>query len=969
MLKVRLFFVLCFVFISFKVNAQVAGYVEDFNDNNLDGWEVPSDAKRTFELNPVDSTLQIVYHRVSSSWEWDNFNFTPSQRIDATQTPYITVRVKSDVTTQLTLKPIYDNGANDWLQTMLPADNQWHTYSFELVAQSPRVMNRIYFYLDGGSTTPNSGTVYFDDLRIADSVRAADLLNISDLERAINAAHALYGHSVEGSEEGQFPSGSKQVLWNAILEAEAVFEKTDLTQQEIDEAAWNLYDACSVFESKVHAPEVPLVDERATIQTRYLYLNLDYLKDKALLFGMQDATGYGVGWTGDDDRSDIKDVCGDYPAFYSEEMYKVTRNIEPERVRYRITSAYERGGVISMSWHQYDPQGRGFYSWNVDYENIVQTILPGGQYHQDYKEKLKKVALFFKSLRGGKGESIPVIFRPYHEHNGDWFWWGKTRCTTQQYIDLWRFTVTYLRDSLNVHNLLYAISPSLNRSDWGKNYKEIFPGEDFIDIYGVDHYFGDVIYSVDKENFKTGLRRVGEQALNDLKLVALTEVGQEGLDTPDFFTNVLLNAIKGDSINNFYSYAAVWRNQDTNHHFAPYPGHPSVPDFLKFYDDPYTFFESDLPDMYAPVEADTLPPNFVKFPQSPFLATDTLVELTVTTNEKAILKYDFEDLSFDSMKFEFEKGQARFEHTTTLLAEQNADFNIFIRAQDLFGNTTDASLIINVKVDTLQRPVYWFDPKYDLSQWKTGKAPFVFSGQTDGNTELSYSRTVYFRKDFTIENKEEISLLAAIISYDNGAVLYLNGHEAGRINLPENASGYDAWAVQNESSTKQILLDEQDLQYLKTGKNVLSVEVHQAPDDSADLKFDLKLITSSYQVIIDYQEEWAYFSEKRAPEVQILGALSVENAPRPITSYRLMQNYPNPFNGETRISYQIPEAGKIDLTVFNILGERIFTLVNRFQSAGKYTVRFNAGTLPSGVYFYRLKSGSFIRIKKMILIK
>ena len=806
-------------------------------------------------------------------------------------------------------------------------------------------------------------------MRLADSVRAADLLDVTRLEAALNAANALLANSSEGTQEGQFPPGSKAELQAAIDQAQSVYNQSEVTQQELDQATWELYDACVNFEISVVGPSVPLIDGKATLQTRYLYLNLDYLKDKSLLFGMQDATGYGVGWSGNDDRSDIKDVCGDYPAFYSEEMYKVTRNLQEDRVRYRMTSAYERGGVLSMCWHQYDPEGRGFYANDVGGENVVATILPGGKYHQDYKEKLKKVALFFKSLRGKHGESVPVIFRPYHEHNGGWFWWGKGQCTTQQYIDLWQFTVNYLRDSLNVHNLIYAISPSLNQSNWGRDYKEIFPGEQFVDIYGIDHYFGDVIGSVDKENFKNGLSRVAQQALNDQKIPALTEVGQEGLDTPDFFTNVLLWAMLNDSLNNNYSYAAVWRNQDEHHHFAPYPGHPSVPDFLKFYDDPYTLFESDLPDMYAPVTADTLPPVFVQYPDSLFIATDTLFFIELKTNEKAFLKYDFTDLPYDSMAFSFAEGQGRFDHRTGVKGAQNERLRLFIRARDLFGNTTDSSLIIEVKVDTLQRPIYWFDSKYDLSAWHRGLAPFVFQGQSEGNTRLPYSRTVYFRKEFNLSDVQNIAMLAAIVNFDNGFALYLNGHEVHRLNLNEGDLDYGTWAGENLSATQQIILDEQDVSYLRNGRNVLAVEVHQAVNDSSDLKFDLKLITATYQTLIDHQQEWYYFSEQRAPEVQILGALAIgRTGPLP-SLFHLFQNYPNPFNGQTTITFTIPAAGPVYLTLYNVLGQKVKSLLKQNLPGGRQQITIDLHELPSGLYLYRLQWKTRVKTKKLLLLK
>ena len=88
----------------------------------------------------------------------------------------------------------------------------------------------------------------------------------------------------------------------------------------------------------------------------------------------------------------------------------------------------------------------------------------------------------------------------------------------------------------------------------------------------------------------------------------------------------------------------------------------------------------------------------------------------------------------------------------------------------------------------------------------------------------------------------------------------------------------------------------------------------------------------------------------------------------PITFY-LSQNFPNPFNPSTDIYYQLRVSGNVTLKIFNIIGSEVVTLVNEEKSAGSYGVNFNASNIPSGVYFYRLQSGSFIETKKMILMK
>ena len=87
------------------------------------------------------------------------------------------------------------------------------------------------------------------------------------------------------------------------------------------------------------------------------------------------------------------------------------------------------------------------------------------------------------------------------------------------------------------------------------------------------------------------------------------------------------------------------------------------------------------------------------------------------------------------------------------------------------------------------------------------------------------------------------------------------------------------------------------------------------------------------------------------------------------TGYELSQNYPNPFNPITNISYTVPEAGLVKLSVFNALGEKVSTLVNNVVTPGTHTATWSAGNNPSGVYFYRIEAGSFTQTRKLLLIK
>ncbi|GBD87649.1 LVIVD repeat protein [bacterium BMS3Abin03] len=123
--------------------------------------------------------------------------------------------------------------------------------------------------------------------------------------------------------------------------------------------------------------------------------------------------------------------------------------------------------------------------------------------------------------------------------------------------------------------------------------------------------------------------------------------------------------------------------------------------------------------------------------------------------------------------------------------------------------------------------------------------------------------------------------------------------------------------------------------------------------------------------------EYIYASDRNAGfyilQNDFVVGVNDEKNPTP-ASFKLFQNYPNPFNPSTKIKFTIPNVGTslmkfVQLNVYDVLGNEVATLVNEYKPAGEYEVEFNAENLPSGIYFYQLRAGSFIQTKKMILIK
>ncbi|MFQ3607849.1 MAG: T9SS type A sorting domain-containing protein [Chloroherpetonaceae bacterium] len=138
--------------------------------------------------------------------------------------------------------------------------------------------------------------------------------------------------------------------------------------------------------------------------------------------------------------------------------------------------------------------------------------------------------------------------------------------------------------------------------------------------------------------------------------------------------------------------------------------------------------------------------------------------------------------------------------------------------------------------------------------------------------------------------------------------------------------------------------------------------------NTAVFGFDLRRIREAFDSPLGATrralESAFFFVDNGTP----LSASEPASASRP-KEFKLEQNYPNPFNPTTTIQFAVPSVSDVKLEVFNILGQKVASLVNRRMEAGLHTVNFNAVNLSSGVYFYRLQSGSFVQTKKMMLVK
>ncbi|MEM6316736.1 MAG: glycosyl hydrolase [Bacteroidota bacterium] len=382
-------------------------------------------------------------------------------------------------------------------------------------------------------------------------------------------------------------------------------------------------------------------DPLATCQTQTLYQQLRHLSNDHLLFGHQNSTFEGIGWedrNGLDNRSDCLESVGDYPAIHG---FDFVRGFIFEQ---HAKNAYERGGILVFSDHMTNFNNTGD-AWNTTGNTVASLLQTNSAARSRFITHLNRVANFFNRLKADNGDFIPVIYRPFHENSGDWFWWGAPHCTPDQYVALWQFTVDYLRNERGLHHVLYAYSPSDPAFLGG--YENRYPGDDYVDIIGFDSY-AVLLYEM---FLVANCQLVVEFAEAHQKVAALTEFGVNGgiqfAKNDDWFTTTFLETIKSDSIARKIAFAHTWRNDRPNHHWVPLPESPNHDSFKAFYEDEFTLFERDLPDMYDcstlvttnEVEA-TSPPQFLVYPSPAQTFLNLTWQSSVVTHQKRILIFN-----------------------------------------------------------------------------------------------------------------------------------------------------------------------------------------------------------------------------------------------------------------------------------------------------------------------------------------
>ena len=266
------------------------------------------------------------------------------------------------------------------------------------------------------------------------------------------------------------------------------------------------------------------------------------LQQKGYMAGHQDDPFYGIGWAYEDGKSDILGTVGDYPAVMGFDLGGIemgdAKNLDSvpfTRIHDELLAHVKRGGIVTLSWHPRNPVttapdgGRGEQkfpegsAWDVNDSIIVKNILPGGSQHEKFQTWMQRVGDFIETLKDEEGQLVPIIFRPWHENNGSWFWWGQNLCSDEEFHGLWNMLQDYLTER-GFDNLLWSYSPNLDGGWNMERFMKRYPGNDRVTLIGEDAYQWGT-----EEDFVKGVTAdldfLSQFAKDNGKLLAMTECG------------------------------------------------------------------------------------------------------------------------------------------------------------------------------------------------------------------------------------------------------------------------------------------------------------------------------------------------------------------------------------------------------------------------------------------------------------
>jgi beta-mannanase len=335
------------------------------------------------------------------------------------------------------------------------------------------------------------------------------------------------------------------------------------------------------------------IDNNATLETKKLYTNIASIANSnKFIFGQEFPLSFQLNSIDYNlNTSDCKDVSGDHPGVYGIDPHYMLYKSAAEKQLHidEAKHAYANGSIVTFDFHQQSKTDHKIY-----YNDITSSTDKSLMY-DIVNDKNGSRAWFFNEIDQvisiiNNDLGFPVVFRPFHEMDGDWFWWGTKAAnhSTQLYIDFYRLTVDHIKSKTNLVLFGWTPNQKLNSS--------YYPGDAYVDIVGID------AYSPSASTLKTNLIELSKFAYDHNKVAVLSETGKQNYisTSPTFWTASILKGIEDGGNDIRIGWVLAWFNApwETSQSalFIPNSNSPTQAkdDFKSFYNSSTTLFQTEV---------------------------------------------------------------------------------------------------------------------------------------------------------------------------------------------------------------------------------------------------------------------------------------------------------------------------------------------------------------------------------------
>ncbi len=1006
-------------FIPFSVHAQtISGFTDHFENGTLDTlWNGQRDTlwwaefPHTFDLNESNGVLNIDYTRDAQSAQWDEFNFLPPANIVVTGTPKITMDIKSSVATVYTVKPIYnDNPSGGWIQTNLPGDNQWHSYTFNLVAGD--TLNRIYMYFDGGTTDPKSGTIQFDNFKIAGfsvnvSGLKATLVDSGhvDLNWSVDKPDVTDHYNIYRSTSGSFTANSLTLIGDTTA---ALYHDRGLMN---NTTYYYMVTAVDTI-GEEHAPSgevsirtrVPGVPPTVSVDSTNSDNVQEYEKFEVVL-NLQDAS-YNNPY--DPDQIDVhayfKSPEGD--TTWVNGFYDDYDNVQSWKVRF----APDKVGSWEYQVFATTPDGAGetakktFTAAQSDQHGWL-TISPQNPNYLAYTDSTSfyGLAAYYpwnvteSGLDELKQHDVNIIgyWNSTYDNAGNG---GGTNLIESMSSGLGRYDQQKCGRIDQILSWLHARHMKMMFAIWAHDYL-CLPGQPwnnarytqdnpYSTIVSAGNFYGDSLawvyqkklyrymiarwgYSenlgiweiINEIHGTTGYVQHPDQAIawvNKVHTYLKDHDPHKRATTASFGSSTIWSggSIDADMPNRHYYEAQGYpRPYGNNVRDGLYDAVNEMKNLKKAGNRPAIFGEAGYTSMFSSASSS----DYTYEMHNAFWAG--------LTNGLASTPFwwDFTTKSvFTSARLDLYNKLKPFADSLYLANSPSSTFTVSGTGTDGYGIENDSTAFgwmysyasgdisgTPVKITNLSDGTYIMD-WYDTWSGTVAAVDTVISVGHLMNTEVP---------KLTAAHKDIAFKLKSIPGGTNGTTLNLFFKDDNIVAASD--AHYDIVAYVTDNEGRLVTSQSHTFTFNLNGPGSLTTTSIKATRGIAVIQYLPPSDLSGGNISITVESNGLTMAtlNKMVTDIESNNQQTVPD------KFELGNNYPNPFNPTTNIKYSISKAVHVQLSIYNILGQRVATLIDRKQTVGRYQVSFDANRFSSGVYIYRLSAGDFVQTRKMTLLK